>query len=100
MWEGAEWRCLVSEFHKGKECGIKVEPWDPEDDDDNDTAIIIDCTGAIVYCVCDSVIEHTPSGVAEPSSPKVQGLGKDSSGHFTQKAKSKVSNSNPPTSKG
>src|ERR1700676_3302181 len=98
MWEGAEWRCLMSKFHKGPKCGIKVESWDPGDDDDN-TTIIIDCTGTIVYCVCDSVVGHSPSDASELSYSKPQSLGKNSSGHFTSKAKSKVSTSNPPTSK-
>jgi hypothetical protein len=100
LWDGAEWRCLVSEFHKGKECPIKIESWNSDEDNDNtDIALIIDRTGTVVYRVRDAVIEHPGSDAAGPSSSKARRIPKDSSGRFAQKAKSKVSSTDAPASK-
>jgi hypothetical protein len=90
MGEGGQWRYLISEFHKGKDCSIKVESWNSEDkDDEDDIALIIDQTGTVVYHIRDT---------AEPSN--VWHLSKDSHGHFTQSAKSEeLSTTNPLISK-
>ncbi|KAF9516800.1 hypothetical protein BS47DRAFT_1360030 [Hydnum rufescens UP504] len=96
---GGEWRYLVSEFHKGKDCSIKVKSWNLEDEDeDDDIALIIDWTGTVVCHVCDIAIEHSSLNTAGPSN--VRHLSKDSHGRFTQSAKSEgLSSTNPPNSK-
>ena len=51
-WEGGQWQLLVSEFHKGKGCPIKLEKWSNNDaDDDDDIPLIIDQNHVIVYHV-------------------------------------------------
>ncbi|KAF9504853.1 hypothetical protein BS47DRAFT_1368490 [Hydnum rufescens UP504] len=70
-WEGGEWRYLVSEFHKGKDCSIKVKSWNSEDEDeDDDIALIIDWTGTVVRHVRDIAIEHSSLNTAGPSNGK------------------------------
>ncbi|KAF9505725.1 hypothetical protein BS47DRAFT_1400154 [Hydnum rufescens UP504] len=98
-WEGGEWRYLVSKFHKGKDCSIKVKSWNSEDEDeDDDIALIIDRTGTVVRHVHDISIEHSSLNTAGPSN--VRHLSKDSRGHFTQSAKSEgLSSTNLPNSK-
>ncbi|KAF9505448.1 hypothetical protein BS47DRAFT_1368068 [Hydnum rufescens UP504] len=54
-WEGGQWRLLVSEFHKGKGCPIKLEKWSDDDaNNDDDIPLIIDRNRVIVYCVQDA----------------------------------------------
>ncbi|KAF9510382.1 hypothetical protein BS47DRAFT_1364585 [Hydnum rufescens UP504] len=98
-WEGGEWRYVISEFHKGKDCSIKVKSWNSEDEDeDEDIALIIDRTGTVVCRVHDIAIEHSSLNTAGPSN--VRHLSKDSCRCFTQSAKSEgLSSTNPPNSK-
>ncbi|KAF9508615.1 hypothetical protein BS47DRAFT_1397694 [Hydnum rufescens UP504] len=62
-WEGGQWRLLVSEFHKGKGCPIKLEKWlDDDADNDDDIPLIIDHNRVIVYCVQDANSGAGPEG--------------------------------------
>ncbi|KAF9504114.1 hypothetical protein BS47DRAFT_1369022 [Hydnum rufescens UP504] len=62
-WEGGQWCLLVSEFHKGKGCPIKLEKWSDDDaDNDDDIPLIIDCNRVIVYHVQDANSGAGPEG--------------------------------------
>ncbi|KAF9509275.1 hypothetical protein BS47DRAFT_1397063 [Hydnum rufescens UP504] len=54
---------LVSEFHKGKGCPIKLEKWSDDDaDNDDDIPLIIDRNRVIVYHVQDANSGAGPEG--------------------------------------
>ncbi|KAF9511554.1 hypothetical protein BS47DRAFT_1363705 [Hydnum rufescens UP504] len=71
-WEGGQWHLLVSEFHKGKGCPIKLEKWSDDDaDNDDDIPLIIDCNQVIVYCVQDANSGAGPEGGQKPPSKEL-----------------------------
>jgi hypothetical protein len=55
QWDASQWRFLVTQFHKGNECPIKVEAWGAhEKDGDDDVALIIDRNNDTIYRVRDA----------------------------------------------
>ncbi|KAF9503200.1 hypothetical protein BS47DRAFT_1369718 [Hydnum rufescens UP504] len=55
QWDASQWRFLVTQFHKGNDCPIKVEAWGAhEKDGDDDVVLIIDRNNDTVYCVRDT----------------------------------------------
>ncbi|KAF9513149.1 hypothetical protein BS47DRAFT_1362605 [Hydnum rufescens UP504] len=71
-WEGGQWRLLVSEFHKGKGCPIKLEKWSDDDtDNDDDIPLIIDRNRVIVYRVQDANSGAGPEGGQKPPSKEL-----------------------------
>ncbi|KAF9505127.1 hypothetical protein BS47DRAFT_1400683 [Hydnum rufescens UP504] len=55
QWDASQWRFLVTQFHKGNDCPIKVEAWGAhEKDGDDDVVLIIDRNNDTVYCVRDA----------------------------------------------
>ncbi|KAF9505490.1 hypothetical protein BS47DRAFT_1368020 [Hydnum rufescens UP504] len=52
QWDASQWRFLVTQFHKGNDCPIKVEAWGAHEKDGNDNVVlIIDQNNDTVYCV-------------------------------------------------
>ncbi|KAF9504326.1 hypothetical protein BS47DRAFT_1368867, partial [Hydnum rufescens UP504] len=52
QWDASQWRFLVTQFHKGNDCLIKVEAWGAhEKDGDDNVVLIIDRNNDTVYCV-------------------------------------------------
>ncbi|KAF9503051.1 hypothetical protein BS47DRAFT_1369826, partial [Hydnum rufescens UP504] len=50
QWDASQWRFLVTQFHKGNDCPIKVEAWGAhEKDGDDDVVLIIDRNNDTVY---------------------------------------------------
>ncbi|KAF9506522.1 hypothetical protein BS47DRAFT_1367308 [Hydnum rufescens UP504] len=71
-WEGGQWRLLVSEFHKGKGCPIKLEKWlDDDTNNDDDIPLIIDRNRVIVYRVQDANSGAGPEGGQKPPSKEL-----------------------------
>ncbi|KAF9504808.1 hypothetical protein BS47DRAFT_1368534 [Hydnum rufescens UP504] len=71
-WEGGQWHLLVSKFHKGKGCPIKLEKWlDDDADNDDDIPLIIDCNRVIVYHVQDANSGAGPEGGQKPPSKEL-----------------------------
>ncbi|KAF9505614.1 hypothetical protein BS47DRAFT_1367939 [Hydnum rufescens UP504] len=71
-WEGGQWRLLVSEFHKGKGCPIKLEKWSDDDtNNDDDIPLIIDRNRVIVYHVQDANSGAGPEGGQKPPSKEL-----------------------------
>ncbi|KAF9504460.1 hypothetical protein BS47DRAFT_1368780 [Hydnum rufescens UP504] len=55
QWDASQWRFLVTQFHKGNDCPIKVEAWGVHEKDGNDNIVlIIDWNNDTVYCVQDT----------------------------------------------
>ncbi|KAF9516425.1 hypothetical protein BS47DRAFT_1360276 [Hydnum rufescens UP504] len=66
-WEGGQWQLLVSKFHKGKGCPIKLEKWS----DDDDIPSIIDHNRVIVYHVQHANSGAGPEGGQKPPSKEL-----------------------------
>ncbi|KAF9508879.1 hypothetical protein BS47DRAFT_1365642 [Hydnum rufescens UP504] len=50
QWDASQWRFLVTQFHKGNDCPIKVEAWGAHEKDGNDDIVlIIDRNNDTVY---------------------------------------------------
>jgi hypothetical protein len=70
-WEGGQWRTLVTEFHKGGDCQIKVEKWDEDTaDDDDDAPLVIDCNDNVIRRARDAEHGAKPTSHSKRKSSK------------------------------
>ncbi|KAF9503127.1 hypothetical protein BS47DRAFT_1369773 [Hydnum rufescens UP504] len=74
QWDASQWRFLVTQFHKGNDCPIKVEAWGAHEKDGNDNVVlIIDQNNDTVYCVRDagSAVDSMGESRAATEQPSV-----------------------------
>lgn len=94
-WEGGHWRFLVTQFHKGNNCPIKVEKWgEQEADDDPLVPLIVDRDDHVVYRVRD--VEPGASTIEKKSASTSRSKASSWNSH---KAPASTSRSSPETTK-
>ncbi|KAF9509900.1 hypothetical protein BS47DRAFT_1396432 [Hydnum rufescens UP504] len=74
QWDASQWRFLVTQFHKGNDCLIKVEAWGVHEKDGNDDVVlIIDRNNDTIYCVRDagSTVDSMGESRAATEQPSV-----------------------------